>query len=100
MPVAELAVEVSSCPTTRQERQAIADVFAAKSLFFHALGTRPRGEGGGRGGVIVLQLQLQIQGLFHSIILMALVDTQYTFMRIPLRCPSLQPQRVEGRHRC
>ena len=36
--VADLAVVVISCPLTPQEWQAIADVFAAKWQFFHALG--------------------------------------------------------------
>ncbi|XP_041376478.1 uncharacterized protein LOC121388977 [Gigantopelta aegis] len=81
--VAELAVEVISCPMTPQEWQAIADLFAAKWQFFHALGAldgkhvhiRCPAKGG--------SLYYSYKG-FHSIIMMALVDAEYKFMWIDI----------------
>ena len=79
--VAEFAVEVISCPTTSEEWQASADMFATKWQFHHAMGAldgkHVRIRCPAKGG----SLYYNYKG-FHSIIMMALVDAEYKFMWI------------------
>ena len=97
--VAALVVEVISCPMTPQEWQVIAGVFAAKWQLPHDLGalwwqTRAHpvpgqkggGGGGGGGGDVIFTQSFWCRSPQDG--------------RLPLRCPSLQPQRAEERYQC